>query len=410
MLHLHFGTGRLGLGLAAPFFQKQDSELILLNRATSGRNETGSTDLTPQRRAQLLAESPEQRYVIQTPGLRQGAREIVHYDGFRLYDESSIDRIGSEILSQSRQKDHAIIVTGAVLKASNYDNIVRILNVLSTAKAERGDAMGNIYLVACENTVSAHDIYKEECLTELIAPETRQHVRCVHALVDRMCVGLEEYPGDGVSFIHPSLLVRAEEYGSLKLEICPETEELVEICKGSRIEFSRHLDVEKKIKGWLLNGTHWLIALTAFEANAGDTGLKLNEYLSEHPEHREFAADVIRELRDGIEILLRNGPEYADFVCDVQVSQYLDGAADMILRRFCSTEDSIARILARFRRPSPDETTTIESFVKRFFDRVDPAIAAYEAEKGMVPPATRHGILSLCRLLASGIFVDGKAA
>jgi hypothetical protein len=66
----------------------------------------------------------------------------------------------------------------------------------------------------------------------------------------------------------------------------------------------------------------------------------------------------------------------------------VDGAAAAILRRFSSTEDSIARILARFRKPSPHETTSIESFIKRFFDRVDPAIAAYQSEKGVPPPAT----------------------
>ncbi len=43
MLHIHFGAGRLGLGLVAPFFQRPGSELHLLNRAVSGTNATGST-------------------------------------------------------------------------------------------------------------------------------------------------------------------------------------------------------------------------------------------------------------------------------------------------------------------------------------------------------------------------------
>src|SRR5437764_11391447 len=50
MLHIHFGAGRLGLGLPAPFFQKPGSELFLLNRAQSGANPTGSTQLAPERR------------------------------------------------------------------------------------------------------------------------------------------------------------------------------------------------------------------------------------------------------------------------------------------------------------------------------------------------------------------------
>jgi mannitol-1-phosphate/altronate dehydrogenase len=300
-------------------------------------------------------------------------------------------------------------VTASVLKASNYGPVVEALNLICTAK-DRGEQVGDVYLVACENTVSAQEVLAEESLCDAIKSETHKHTRCVHALVDRMCVGLEEYPGGEGPIMHPTVLVRAEEYGSLKLEIGPDTEGLPELCAGSRIEFSRYLDVEKKIKGWLLNGTHWLIALTAFQASDGNTDLKLNEYLVAHPERLQFAKQVIREISEGIAILLRKDPEYADFVRDVSPEKYLDGAAKAILRRFSSTEDSIARILARFRKPSPGETTTIESFVKRFFDRVDPPIAAYEAEKGIDPPATSHGLVSLCRLLASGTFVDSEAA
>ncbi len=77
MLHVHFGAGRLGLGLVAPFFQKPDSELFLLNRAQSSANETGSTELTPERKIQLLKEQPERKYGIQTPGEPPGLREVV---------------------------------------------------------------------------------------------------------------------------------------------------------------------------------------------------------------------------------------------------------------------------------------------------------------------------------------------
>ena len=409
MLHIHFGAGRLGLGLVAPFFQKPGSELFLLNRAQSGKNETGSTDVAPGRKAELLREQPDREYGIQTPGEPVGIREVVKYDEFLTYGPQGIEELAADILRRSSRKTDGVIVTASVLKASNYHPVVRTLNVICREK-EQGGQIGDVYLVACENTVSGHEVLQEDSLQDEISPETRKHTRCVQALVDRMCVALEEYPGGEPPILHPTVRVRAEEYGSLKLEIQPETEGLPELCRGSRIEFSRHLAVEKKIKGWLLNGTHWLIALTAFQASEGDTGLKLNAYLAAHPERRKFAEQVLCEISEGIQIMLCNDPEYADFVRDVSPADYLDGAAKAILRRFASTEDSIARILARFRKPSPEETTTIESFVKRFFDRVDPPIAAYEAEKGFDPPATSHGLLSLCRLLASGTFVDSAAA
>ncbi len=409
MLHIHFGAGRLGLGLVAPFFQKPGSELFLLNRDQSGKNETGSTELTPERKAELLRDQPEHKYGIQTPGEPDGIREIVSYDEFLSYSPETIEELTAGILRRSARKNDGVIVTASVLKVSNYGPVVQALNTICRAK-EAGEQIGDVYLVACENTVSAHEVRDEPTLREQMDPETHKHLRCVHALVDRMCVALEEHPGGSGPLAHPAVLVRAEEYGSLKLEIRPETQKLPELCQGSRIEFSEHLAVEKKIKGWLLNGTHWLIALTAFQASEGDAGLKLNEYLAAHPERRRFAEQVLGEISEGIEIILRNDPEYADFIRDVAPDAYLDGAAKAILRRFAGTEDSIARILARFRRPSPEETTTIESFVKRFFDRVDGPIAAYEAEKGFDPPATSHGLVSLCRLLASGTFVDTAAA
>lgn len=54
MLHLHFGAGRLGLGLIAPAFRTSGSELHLLNRAVSGDKATGGTSLGSERRNALL--------------------------------------------------------------------------------------------------------------------------------------------------------------------------------------------------------------------------------------------------------------------------------------------------------------------------------------------------------------------
>jgi hypothetical protein len=409
MLHIHFGAGRLGLGLIAPFFQKPDSELYLLNRSASTANDTGSTQLEPQRRNELLQNNPKKAYVIQPPGGSAGASETVAYNGYYLYDENNLDELVLSIAEKSEGKQEGVIVTASILKPTNYRCVIQALNALCKVK-EEGGGVGSIFLVACENTVSAQEVFSNQELSKLIRPATRCHVQCVHALVDRMCVGLEEYAGDETTGGQPTVLVRAEEYGSLKLELRPEMEDLPAICQGSRIEFSRHLDVEKQIKSWLLNGAHWLIALSAFQQSKGDTALKLNEFLVNDPKQQRFAAAVLQEMRDGIEILLRKQPQYAAFVQDINASDYLDGAAKMILRRFSTTEDSMSRILARFRAPKPDEVMTIEEFVKRFLDRVDPPMAAYQQEKGVAPTAASQGLFNLCRLMASGQFVDATAA
>ncbi|MFL5518355.1 MAG: hypothetical protein ACJ8DJ_19530, partial [Gemmatimonadales bacterium] len=51
-------------------------------------------------------------------------------------------------------------------------------------------------------------------------------------------------------------------------------------------------------------------------------------------------------MSEGVGILLRSDPKYADFVADVDVDAYLEGARKAILHRFTSTDDSISRILA----------------------------------------------------------------
>ncbi len=403
LIHLHFGAGRLGLGLIAPWFQKPGSELYLFNRAVSGANPTGSTALEPARRNELLRDHPQKIYYIQKPGEPASEGATVHYDGFFAYDENNLEGIVRDLAAKSASNEAAVVVTASVLKPENYPPVIQALNVLCQMKEENPDALGRIFLVACENTLNAAEVFEHESTAELISSQCRAHVTPVHALVDRMCVGLEEDD----SGEHPTVVVRAEDYGSLKLELRPETEPLVEICRGSRVEFSRHVETEKQIKSWQLNGTHWLIALRALNAHQQDgRDFKLNEYLAEHPHNREFAEAVMREMSEGIAILLRQEPTYAEFVRDVNVEDYLDGAAKMILRRFGATDDPITRILARFQAPSPEQHETIVAFSKRFADRVDKPIHAYQSEKGTIPTAASQSIFSLYQLIANGSFID----
>jgi mannitol-1-phosphate/altronate dehydrogenase len=401
MLHFHFGAGRLGLGLVAPFFQKPGSELYLLNRAVSGSNETGATALSPGRRNELLRDHPDKQYFIQKPGGTPADGQVVRYDGFFAYGEDDIDAIVNSIALKSTGRSSGVIVTASILKAENYPPVIKMLNALSRLKQEDGESTGGIYLVACENTLSAREVFEDEQLGTLISPETREHVTCVHALVDRMCVALEE----DHSTSHPTVLARAEGYGSLKLELTPESEPLVDLCRGSEIEFGRHIDVEKQLKSWLVNGTHWLIALTVFQEEH-DPDLKLNEFLNASPRHWRFATEAMREMSEGVAILLHKDPKYAAFARDVDVDRYLEGACDKFLERVATTDDSMSRILARFRAPTPSATSTIEAFTKRFTERIDAPIHAYEREHGHLPHAASKGLFDLHRLIASGSFID----
>jgi hypothetical protein len=403
-LHVHFGAGRLGLGLVAPFFRKEGVQTWLLNRAVGEARETGGTALSSARRNELLRDHPERLYKIQEPGGCTSDCQRIGYDKFILYTPADVTEAGQRI-AQAALGSRAVVVTASVLKSDYYRPVIEALNALGRRR-ETGEPIGRIFLVACENTVSAHEILAHPQLSAAIEPAARRHITGVHALVDRMCVGLEEDNSEP----HPIVRVRAEAYGSLKLELNDETEELAAQCDGSQVEFSRHVDTEKQIKSWLLNGSHWLIALAAYDAVQADRNLKLNEYLVASPKHTEFAASVMEEMREGVAILLRGDPQYADFRREVDIEDYLNKAASTILDRFSSNEDPITRILARFQAPSAGSFSSIQAFTKRFADRVDAPICAYEAEKGAPPAAASHSFHSLFRLVASGSFIDATAA
>jgi len=378
-----------------------------MNRATSGKNATGSTSLHPSRRNELLKNNPRQHYMVDTPGVTPGRdgkepRESVRYDGFYVFEEHEVGQAIRDILASSVEKAKGVVVTASVLAAKNYAPVIEALNVICRAKESQNSAIGDVYMIACENTVSAQEVLHHKAFAARIQKETRRHARCVQTLVDRVCVGMEECAFQG----EPAVLVQAEEYGSLKFELCQDTENLRELLSGSRAEFSRHLDIEKEIKSWLLNGSHWLIALTAFQETGGNVNLKLNEFITGTENHELYASEVVNEMRDGVEFLLRSDPHYAKFAEEVDVTAYLDGAASSILERFKCNEDTMTRILARFRAPTRDEVTSVQSFVDRFLHRIEPPLLAYQAQKGTPAKSATQGIFNLFRLQASGTYVD----
>ncbi len=400
MLHIHFGAGRLGLGLVVPFFQTGCSETFIVNRAVSDAKPTGNTALEPHRRNELLSGNPDRVYIMRQPAEEGMQHHAVHYNGFFEYGDDNVEDIVRSIIDGSRRHRDGVVVTASVIAASNYRPVLRALRVVAEMRA-RG-ATGAIFFVACENTLDAPGLFAGPEFDGMISDEMRQHVTCVHALVDRVCIGLEE----GREGPHPVAMVSTEEYGSLKLELRPGTEDLADRLGASRVEFTRHVAIEKQLKSWLLNGSHWLLALRAYEESQGDKELRLNQFLKETPERLRFAEAVLAEMSEGIAVILRRDPEYADFVRDVDPEDYLRGSAEAILRRFLSSDDPMSRILARFRAPTPEAPTSIEAFAKRFADRVEDPIAAYSDDKGVQPPAAMSSINSLVRLIASGSYID----
>lgn len=402
MLHIHFGAGRLGLGLIVPFFRTASTTSFILNRAVSGGSPTGITALPPNRRNALLRDNPDRTYGVQLRTDQGTHREAVRFEAFFEYGEGGQDiaAITRSILDGKPEARDGVIVTASLISAANYKPVLEALHLLAEAR-ERGD-IGPVFLVTCENTLNAPEIFADPALAGFISDRMRRHVTPVPALVDRVCIGLEE----GEQGAHPAVVVSTEEYGSLKLELSPATEDLARRLAGSRVEFTRHVAIEKQIKNWLLNGSHWLLALAAFEESHGDPELRLNAFLKRNAANRAFADEVMREMHEGIAVILRREPEFAGFVRDIDPDDYLAGASVAILSRFLGNDDPMSRILARFQAPTPEKPTTVEAFRKRFLDRVDASIAAYTEKKGCPPPAATHSLRSLDHLIASGTFIN----
>ena len=119
MLHIHFGAGRLGLGLVAPFFRKPGSELYLLNRAVSGNNATGAHGPEPGP-AQRAAPGPPRAPLLHPGAVRPrtpSARRS-RYDGFFAFEPGR--RRGDHPLDRPATppaKRAGVVVTASILDA-----------------------------------------------------------------------------------------------------------------------------------------------------------------------------------------------------------------------------------------------------------------------------------------------------
>lgn len=49
-------------------------------------------------------------------------------------------------------------ITASVLTVANYGAVIRAVNKLAERRAADAAAVGPIFLVACENALSAHDV------------------------------------------------------------------------------------------------------------------------------------------------------------------------------------------------------------------------------------------------------------
>ncbi|MGI4856649.1 MAG: hypothetical protein ACRYHA_06955 [Janthinobacterium lividum] len=430
------------MGLIAPYMRTADSELVLFNRGAPGSpsakaawpvdtpSQTFDSPLTEPDpvmpaatavRNALLADGASRAdgeapyyLVAHSDGHDQRVRHRVRYNRFFTYGDD-IDTLIGKVLEQSRQKHKGVIVSGALMQVRHYAGVVRALNVLRGANetsdpaAHDDDAtqvpekrIGRLYFVACENMFSAADVLADKAFAEMLGTPGQRPIHCVTALVDRICSRMDRCMANG----RERLLVTTESYGKLTLHEHGDQTTLAEMLAGSKVTFSKHLETEREIKGWLLNGSHLLIALTAFRETKGDMDLKLNEFIADSTMHRYFAGEIITEMRDGVEAILESDPTYASFRHDVDISAYLDKAAACILSRFAHNEDSVTRILKRFRAPTEDDLLAVQTFVGILLRKIERPLHAYAEKFGVPPKASTEALVNVLRLQASATYAN----
>lgn len=441
MLHIHFGCGRLGLGLIAPYMRTADSELVLFNRSPSDSpsaqagwlvdRPSQAFDSPPAEgdlvtptdavgRNALLADGanrgdgePPYYLISHSNGHDQRGRSRVRYNRFFTYGDD-IDTLIHNVLEQSCQKHKGVIVSSALMQVQHYAGVVRALNVLRGANEMSGPAahndatqvqekrIGRLYFVACENMFDTADVLADEAFADMLGTPGQRPIHCVTALVDRICSRMDRCMEDG----RERLLVSTESYGKLTLHEESGQTALAEMLAGSKVTFSKHLQTEREIKVWLLNGSHLLIALTAFRETNGDMDLKLNEFIADSTMHRYFAGEIITEMRDGVEAVLQSDPTYASFLHDVDITAYLDETAACILSRFAHNEDSVIRILNRFRAPAEDDIFAVQTFVSILLRKIERPLHAYAEKFGVPPKASTEALVNVLRLQASATYAN----
>jgi hypothetical protein len=411
MLHLHFGCGKLGLGLVAPYLKTAESELFLLNRSAPSTVVMQAGDQSAYAQAHTL-NSTKRNSLLQAGGggfwVSNGsatARTYVAYNGFSSYHDDDIVSVINRIVQCSQRSADGVIITASLVYIEHYAPIVLALQTLCKARDHDPDRIGEIYFIACENMFNANDVLAHPAYHALLSKTHERTICCVDAIVDRICSRLDIFVEEG----QEHLFVCTEPYGKLTLELPKARPAFAASLSGSRVTFSQHLAAERDVKGWLLNGSHWLIALTAFRETNGNPDVKLNTFITESIMHRYYAGEIITEMRQGVEALLRADPTYAAFLHDTDITAYLDNAAASILMRFASNEDSIVRILRRFRAPSVDDVGAVQTFVDSLLQKIERPLHAYGTQYGAAPRASTEALMNVLRLQATATYPNPPA-
>ena len=243
--HLHFGPGKLGLGLVTWATRKQGMRVTLV---------THSDRIESEEKNALLVRN--KCYFIQ--GL---TREKVFVDGLVGYGPAN----KFPTLREAIVDAETVLLTTSL--RDNLKNIVEMLGELLLAR-HQANVASNLYILAAENTRDSVWLQREiekyfaRSNPAINASDILRQVTFVPCVVDRVCTRVVVEDGEVVVTAFPTARWLIQDPGGhtgveLRAVLPPD----------DTIEYVADIKLERKIKLYLYNGPHLLLAIFAFIEN-----------------------------------------------------------------------------------------------------------------------------------------------
>jgi hypothetical protein len=165
-----------------------------------------------------------------------------------------------------------------------------------------------------------------------------------------------------------------------------------------RIEQSfAHLEFTDKMKKWLINGPHLLLAINAYY----DGQLEFDKFIREN---KIMARNMLQEFAAGCFHVCAQGARPVIALDAIATS--IEQKVDEVIERFASFPDFTVRIMRRFKRPTTEEVISLQDFFRNMrYKIVEPARAYYESE-GEMPHRMSDTFLKLIELIANDRFIS----
>lgn len=349
-VHVHFGAGKLGLGLVVPALEQSETRYVILQRP--------SQDWAPLERAAGGEDGTSVALLV-------NGEEVVG-GGLKLITQADLDGAAAEgrslrdLLADSKEgQGHLLLTSDAEAQAALVGGATSFSCALGTAlcqvlgpllgRLSRAPRVARPTLYACENDLES---------VETLAGQLKMRVNVVPCMVDRICSSRSVFADPGAAAIH----VEAEEHtGSIVLleqsvqshDELPLDGETVQVPDSE--EVADYLFVQKKR---LVNSMHTVLAFSTLVEHDRRTAplFRWDEALPHLPLINYAAADA--KLQDAIwawavaQILVLMKEKGVDVMTaahsaetDDELVEQMLSVARQTLERFSSVEDTTTRVL-----------------------------------------------------------------